>query len=243
MSAGVAGLGAAVGRVPGLAPALTCGGAAFPGLVRRRRRCRRALRPDALAAERGGGAVPLGAALGRAAGFTLLNPHVYLDTVLLLGSVSAALAAGERPGFLLGAALASAAWFSALGYGARLLAPLFRTPVAWRVLDGAVGAHHGGSGRGAGAPGAGGRDVSGPSRVGVPAARRSAILARLTGMVRPPGSSIIQRWPSRTGRDAVPAATQKERCGCHPACGPSAVTASRRRINTSAVPPSVWIRR
>lgn len=137
MAAGVAGLGAAVGRVRGLAAALALGGAAFlawyaVGALRR------ALRPTTLAAESAGGAVPLRAALGRAAGFTLLNPHVYLDTVLLLGSVSAALAPGERPGFLLGAALASASWFAALGYGARLLAPLFRRPAAWRVLDGAV---------------------------------------------------------------------------------------------------------
>ena len=136
-AAGVAGLGTAFRSVPGLAPALTCGGAAFLawyGVAA----LRRALRPDVLAADAAGGALPLRAALGRAAGFTLLNPHVYLDTVLLMGSVSAALAAGERPGFLLGAALASTAWFLALGYGARLLAPLFSRPVAWRVLDGAV---------------------------------------------------------------------------------------------------------
>ena len=137
MSAGVAGLGAAVGRVPGLTVALTAGGAAFLGWYAFGA-LRRALRPEALAAESAGGAVPLRAALARAAGFTLLNPHVYLDTVLLLGSVSAALAAGERPGFLLGASLASASWFVALGYGARILAPLFRRPLAWRVLDAAV---------------------------------------------------------------------------------------------------------
>ena len=137
MAAGVAGLGAAVGRVPGLSAALTAGGAAFLGWYAVAA-LRRSLRPGTLVAESAGGAVPLRATLGRAAGFTLLNPHVYLDTVLLLGSVSAALAAGERPGFLLGASLASASWFVALGYGARLLAPLFRRPVAWRLLDGAV---------------------------------------------------------------------------------------------------------
>ncbi len=136
-AAGVAGLGAELRRVPGLASALTCGGAAFlawyaVGALRR------ALRPDVMAADPAGRALPLRVALGRAAGFTLLNPHVYLDTVLLMGTVSAALAVEQRPGFLLGASLASAAWFLALGYGARLLAPLFRKPAAWRVLDGGV---------------------------------------------------------------------------------------------------------
>ena len=139
MAAGVAGLGAAIGRVPGLTTALTVGGAGFLawyafGALRR------AVRPDVMAADPDGRALPLRAALGRAAGFTLLNPHVYLDTVLLMGSVSAALAVDERPGFLLGASLASTAWFAALGYGARLLAPLFRKPAAWRLLDGAVAA-------------------------------------------------------------------------------------------------------
>lgn len=137
MSLGVAGLGAAVGRVPGLATLLTAGGAAFLGWYAVGA-FRRALRPEALAAASAGGAVPLRAALARAAGFTLLNPHVYLDTVLLLGSVASALAAPERPGFLLGAALASTCWFAALGYGARLLAPLFRRPAAWRLLDAGV---------------------------------------------------------------------------------------------------------
>lgn len=139
MSAGVAGLGAAVGRVPGLTAALTIGGAAFLAWYGWNA-LQRSLRPEALAAESDGAALPLRAALGRAAGFTLLNPHVYLDTVLLMGSVSAALTVEQRPGFLLGASLASASWFVALGYGARLLAPLFRRPVAWRVLDGAVAA-------------------------------------------------------------------------------------------------------
>jgi L-lysine exporter family protein LysE/ArgO len=139
LSAGVAGLGAAVGRVPGLTLVLTVGGAVFLAWYAYGA-LRRALRPDVMAAEATGRALPLRTALGRAAGFTLLNPHVYLDTVLLTGSVSAALAVEQRPGFLIGASLASACWFLALGYGARLLAPLFRRRLAWRVLDGAVAA-------------------------------------------------------------------------------------------------------
>jgi L-lysine exporter family protein LysE/ArgO len=72
-----------------------------------------------------------------AAALTWLNPHVYLDTVVLLGAVAAA--QGDlRWHFGAGAAVASVVWFSALGVGARLLRPLFARPGAWRVLDGMV---------------------------------------------------------------------------------------------------------
>jgi L-lysine exporter family protein LysE/ArgO len=69
-----------------------------------------------------------------------LNPHVYLDTVLLLGGLGARHPAGERPWFVLGASLASVTWFFGLAYGARLLAPLFQKAVTWRVLDGLIAA-------------------------------------------------------------------------------------------------------
>jgi len=77
----------------------------------------------------------LRSALLACVGFTFLNPHVYLDTVVLLGSI-----ANQRPDpgrwlFGAGAALGSVLWFSALGFGARFLAPLFQTTRAWRVLD------------------------------------------------------------------------------------------------------------
>ncbi len=81
----------------------------------------------------------LGGALARAAGFTLLNPHVYLDTVLLLGSVGAAQPPGGQLPFVAGSALASLSWFAALAFGARLLMPLFARPAAWRALDLVVG--------------------------------------------------------------------------------------------------------
>lgn len=140
MAAGVAGLGAALDRVPGLAAALTLGGALFLGWYGISA-LRRAARPaKGLDAEGRGEALSLGAALARTAGFTLLNPHVYLDTVLLVGVVGAAQPSGGQPAFVAGAGLASALWFALLGYGARLLAPLFRRPAAWRVLDGLVGA-------------------------------------------------------------------------------------------------------
>jgi L-lysine exporter family protein LysE/ArgO len=67
--------------------------------------------------------------------FTWLNPNVYLDTVVLIGSIANAHGPSGRWWFAAGAGLASALWFASLGYGARLLAPLLATPRAWRVLD------------------------------------------------------------------------------------------------------------
>jgi L-lysine exporter family protein LysE/ArgO len=81
----------------------------------------------------------LAAALAQAAAFTLLNPHVYLDTVLLVGSVGAQQPAGLRGWFIAGASSASLLWFVLLGYGARWLAPLFARPRAWQVLDALIG--------------------------------------------------------------------------------------------------------
>jgi len=71
--------------------------------------------------------------------FTWLNPHVYLDTFLLIGTAGAREAQGSRVAFAIGAMAVSAVWFVALGYGARALAPLFKRATAWRVLDGAIG--------------------------------------------------------------------------------------------------------
>ncbi len=69
---------------------------------------------------------------------TLLNPHVYLDTVVLLGSVSGQYAAPARQAFGAGAASASFLWFFSLSMGGRALSPLFRSQSAWRLLDGIV---------------------------------------------------------------------------------------------------------
>ncbi|XZG69175.1 LysE/ArgO family amino acid transporter [Chitinibacteraceae bacterium HSL-7] len=71
---------------------------------------------------------------------SLLNPHVYLDTVLLVGGIGGQYAPELRPVFVAGAWSASLVWFLVLGLGARYLAPLFAKPLAWRVLDGIVGA-------------------------------------------------------------------------------------------------------
>lgn len=69
---------------------------------------------------------------------TFLNPHVYLDTIVLVGSISGQLAQTERYLFGAGAVSASILWFFSLSFGASLLAPLFRKPLAWRCLDGFV---------------------------------------------------------------------------------------------------------
>jgi len=138
ISAGVAGLAKVLGKAPSLTMALTIAGTAFLlwyGL----RAARRAFQPQALRAA-GGTRISLRGAVAQAAAFTFLNPHVYLDTVLLMGSIGARQPADARLWFVGGAALASGAWFAALGFGARLLAPLFSRPRAWQILDILVGA-------------------------------------------------------------------------------------------------------
>jgi L-lysine exporter family protein LysE/ArgO len=70
---------------------------------------------------------------------TLLNPHVYLDTVILLGSIAGQFPEKQRTTFAIGAVCASMVWFYGLGYGSRILAPLFRKQIAWKVLDVLIG--------------------------------------------------------------------------------------------------------
>jgi len=135
--AGVSGVGGVLALVPGLSLALSLGGAAFLGAYGLLA-LRRAATPSALVVE-GQGGMTLGAALAGTAAFTFLNPHVYIDTVMLMGAVGASLPPAERPQFMAGAALASLAWFSTLGFGARFLAPVFSRPAAWRVLDVGIG--------------------------------------------------------------------------------------------------------
>ncbi len=67
--------------------------------------------------------------------FTFLNPHVYLDTVVLLGSIAAQYGEDLKWAFAAGALTASVLWFTGLGFGARLLLPIFQNPRAWRILD------------------------------------------------------------------------------------------------------------
>lgn len=135
---GVAGVGGVVSAVPWLVPVATIGGAAFlvgyAALA-----LRRALWPAALASDTAGERAPWGSVLLGCLAITWLNPHVYLDTVVLLGSIATGFGTG-RWWFGLGAIAASAAWFTAIGFGARLLAPLLARPGAWRVVDGVVAA-------------------------------------------------------------------------------------------------------
>ena len=136
---GVAGLGVAVQASPGLLAVARWGGAAFLAAYAVLA-LRRALHPGALTAAAGAGRVTRREAVLACLGFTYLNPHCWLDTVVLLGSLGAQQPAELRPVFVAGAAVASAGWFAALGYGARRLAPLFAKPAAWRVLDALIAA-------------------------------------------------------------------------------------------------------
>ncbi len=133
IAAGVAGLGTLIAASPRLIAVVTVGGAAFL-LAYAAIALRRALRPSAMqAAARG--EERLRPAVLACLAFTFLNPHVYLDTVVLLGSLSAGFEGAGRLAYGLGAVTASFVWFFALGYGARLLQPFFARPSAWRVLD------------------------------------------------------------------------------------------------------------
>ena len=135
MTVGVSGLAASLGQHPRALNALALAGALLLAAYGAAA-LRRALRPQALQpAAPSGTTQPLARVLLQALAISLLNPHVYLDTVVLVGAVGAQQPPGTQGAFLLGAGLASGMWFAALGYGARVLAPLFARPVAWRVLD------------------------------------------------------------------------------------------------------------
>jgi L-lysine exporter family protein LysE/ArgO len=132
IAAGIAGIGAVVRAFPLAIELITILGGLFLlgyGLLA----ARRALRPTAMAADEGG-VGSLRAAILTCVALTWLNPHVYLDTVLLLGSVANSYGA-DRWAFGVGCGVASVLWFSGLGFGARLLRGLFARPLAWRVLD------------------------------------------------------------------------------------------------------------
>lgn len=138
--AGVAGIGTVVERAPRVLDVVTWLGVAFLtwyGVTA----LRRARRPQSLEAARAS-APSLRAAVTTAVALTWLNPHVYLDTVLLLGSIANAQDGGEgaaRWWFAAGACAASLLWFTGLGYGARLAERRLSSAGAWRVLDLLIG--------------------------------------------------------------------------------------------------------
>jgi len=138
IAAGVLGMAQALGERPMVAQALALAGALFLALYGWKA-LRRALQHNGLLATAEGDGLTWGAAMAQAAAFTLLNPHVYLDTLLLVGSIGAQQPAGLQPWFVAGASSASLLWFCALGFGARWLAPLFAQPRAWQLLDILIG--------------------------------------------------------------------------------------------------------
>jgi L-lysine exporter family protein LysE/ArgO len=135
ISAGIAGVGALISAHPSALNIAKFGGALFLvgyGLLA----ARRAWRPSSLTPSE---AAPtrLIEALLTCAALTFLNPHVYLDTVVLLGALANE-HRDERWLFGVGAVTASAVWFVGLGLGARQLAGLFARPLTWRILDGLI---------------------------------------------------------------------------------------------------------
>ena len=134
--AGMAGLGKAVSTHPQWMRVAAWAGAAFL-LVYGFRSLRSAMAGGQLDTN-GAGVATARAAVLTTLAVTLLNPHVYLDTVVLLGSLSGQFAGAGRYAFAAGAIMASLVWFLSLSLGARLLAPIFRQPAAWRILDSLV---------------------------------------------------------------------------------------------------------
>lgn len=137
IAVGAAGVGAAIARhTTALTVVTVLGAGVLLGYAVQA--VRRALRPSALVVTETstGERTRVGSIVVAALALTWLNPHVYLDTVVLLGSVSATYATPWL--FAVGAAVASIAWFASLGFGARVLAPVFAKPGAWRIFDLAV---------------------------------------------------------------------------------------------------------
>ncbi|MES2906916.1 MAG: LysE/ArgO family amino acid transporter [Pseudomonadota bacterium] len=134
---GVAGLGTLVQQSPQALDIVAIGGAIFLvvyGLIA----FKRALHPSAIRMQ-GESTDKFSVVIATCLAFTFLNPHVYLDTVVLLGSLSAHYSGTARIVYGASAALASFVWFFSLGYGARLLTPVFEKPQAWRILDISIG--------------------------------------------------------------------------------------------------------
>ena len=136
ISAGVAGMGAVVKVNAWLMELFRWGGAAFLA-VYGAMAARRAWTGGSALQAGGETAASLAKAVTACLAFTFLNPHVYLDTVVLLGSIAAQYG-DARWVFAAGAIAASVVWFTGLGFGARLLQPVFANPKAWQVLDGLI---------------------------------------------------------------------------------------------------------
>nr|WP_315399420.1 LysE/ArgO family amino acid transporter [uncultured Duganella sp.] len=137
IGAGVAGMGKLIVEAPVLLFWIKLAGAGFLfwyGV----RAARSAFNPVAMAADGAKPAASRRAVVAAMLAFSLLNPHVYLDTVVLLGSIGGQQVGDGRWYFALGAMAASIIWFCSLGFGARFLIPVFARPGAWRILDGVI---------------------------------------------------------------------------------------------------------
>ena len=137
IAAGVAGMGELISGAPGLLLWIKLAGAGFLfwyGL----RAARSALNPAVMETDGDKPATSRYAVVAAMLAFSLLNPHVYLDTVVLLGSIGGQQIGDGRIYFALGAMIASVIWFSSLGFGARFLIPVFARPRAWQILDGVI---------------------------------------------------------------------------------------------------------
>lgn len=137
IAAGVAGMGVLVKQSEMILTIITWGGFLFLA-VYGGQAFLRAFKSEEMHVGNGG-AISLKRAILTVLAFTYLNPHVYLDTVLLIGSLSAQWEGHARWIYGIGAMSASFVWFFALGYGARILTPLFENPLAWRILDFFIG--------------------------------------------------------------------------------------------------------
>ena len=137
MTSGVYGFGWLLTQLPMLEDVARVGGAVF--LLWYGSRCvRSAMAPLSSVSVESRVATSLPVAIATVSAFTLLNPHVYLDTVVLIGSIGGQYEGTARTVFAVGAFTASWVWFIALGYGARLVRPYFENPRAWQVLDGFI---------------------------------------------------------------------------------------------------------
>ncbi|QFU76477.1 amino acid transporter [Halioglobus maricola] len=137
IAAGIAGFGAAVEAFPTLETVARYGGAAFL-IIYGIKSLMSAFGPDHSLEPEGEEPDSLVKIIAMTLAFTWLNPHVYLDTVVLLGAVATQYEGTARTLFGIGAMSASGVFFFSLGYGARFLAPLFHKPVAWKILDALV---------------------------------------------------------------------------------------------------------
>lgn len=140
VAVGVAGMAQLLGRSPTLAYYLTLGGAVFLFAYGCFAWHRAFFAPQAGLAATGRAERGVLGVLGALAVITLLNPHVYLDTVVLIGSIGARQDGGLKWVFVVGAASASLLWFLLLAFAGRRLQNVFANPLAWRVLDTLTGA-------------------------------------------------------------------------------------------------------